>query len=143
MPSSDGRDPHFFPTQETRVCIAMRRMWLLYLILIVGVASIPSDPRPRGAPIFSDKVAHFVLYAGLGWVFAWLESRGGASRVRLLLAAMLIAATVGLADEFYQGFVPNRTREFADWVADLSGGTAGAILALGLLSRSRDSEREG
>ncbi len=118
-------------------------MWLLYLILIFGLSSIPSDPRPKSAPIFSDKVAHFVLYAGLGWLFARLESRGGASRGRLLLAAVLIAATVGLADEFYQGFVPNRTREFAAWVADLSGGTAGAVLAVGPLPPRRDSEREG
>jgi VanZ family protein len=120
----------------------VRRLWLLYLILIFGLSSIPSDPRPKGAPIFSDKVAHFVLYAGLGWAFARLESRGGASRGRLLLAAVLLAATVGLADEFYQGFVPNRTRELADWAADLSGGTAGAVLALGRLPRNRDIERE-
>ncbi len=120
----------------------MRRLWLLYLILIFGLSSIPSDPRPKSAPIFSDKVAHFVLYAGLGWIFVRLESKGGASRLQLVLAATLLAATVGLADEFYQGFVPNRTQELADWVADLSGGTAGAILAMGRLPLAKVKESE-
>jgi VanZ family protein len=109
----------------------MRRPWLLYLVLIFGLSSIPADPRPKGAPIFVDKVAHFVLYSGLGYVFV----RGDAKRRRggwqVLLAAALLAAVVGLCDEAYQGFVPNRSRELADWLADLSGGACGALLGMG------------
>lgn len=110
----------------------MRRLWLLYLLLIFGLSSIPSDPRPEGVPMFADKVAHFVLYAGLGWLFLRLEQRRDLRAVRLILAATAVAALVGLADEFYQGYVPNRTREVGDWVADVTGGATGAVLALGM-----------
>lgn len=118
----------------------MKRLWLLYLILIFGLSSIPSDPRPKHVPMFSDKVAHFVLYAGLGWVFVRAESRGRRAG-RLILAAAALAAFIGLADEFYQGFVPNRTQELGDWIADLCGGTAGAVLGLGLGQGGKEKER--
>lgn len=126
----------------------MKRLWLLYLVLIFGLSSIPSDPRPKSAPIFSDKIAHFILYAGLTWWFVKAESRGRRENMRLFLAALLLAGVVGFLDEFYQGFVPNRTRELADWIADITGGAAGAVLALGtpspgrLLGRSRGKRRE-
>ncbi len=109
----------------------MRRLWLLYLVLIFGLSSIPADPRPQGAPLFIDKVAHFVLYCGFGYVFA--RSEDGRRRRGLwpLLAAALLAALVGMVDEFYQGFVPNRSRELADWLADLAGGACGGLLGLG------------
>lgn len=109
----------------------MRRPWLLYLVLIFGLSSIPADPRPRHAPMFLDKVAHFVLYSGLGFVFAGSADGRRWSGLRLLLATVLLAGLVGLADELYQGFVPNRSRELADWLADLGGGLCGGLLALG------------
>jgi VanZ family protein len=108
----------------------MRRPWLLYLLLIFGLSSIPTDPRPKGAPIFIDKVAHFVLYSGLGYVFARGEGERLGKHWRTLAAAVLVAAAVGMTDEFYQGFIPNRSRELADWLADLSGGACGALLGL-------------
>ncbi|MBM4117495.1 antibiotic resistance protein VanZ [bacterium] len=109
----------------------MRRPWLLYLVLIFGLSSIPADPRPKHAPMFLDKVAHFVLFSGLGFVFAGSEDGRRWSGLRLVLATALLAGGVGLADEFYQGFVPNRSRELADWLADLGGGICGGLLALG------------
>lgn len=109
----------------------MRRPWLLYLVLVFGLSSIPADPRPKHAPMFLDKVAHFVLYSGLGFVFAGSRDGRRWSGLRLVLVSMLVAGLVGLADEFYQGFVPHRSRELADWLADLSGGVCGGLLALG------------
>ena len=92
--------------------------------------------------MFTDKVAHYILYAGLGWIFVQLEKRQGAKGWKLVLAACVLAAVVGLSDEFYQGFVPNRTREIGDWIADVAGGGSGAIVALGL-SRNRRSVLSG
>jgi len=121
----------------------VKRLWLLYLVLIFGLSSIPSDPRPKSAPIFSDKIAHFVLYAGLTWWFVKAESKGKRRVAHIFLAALLLAGLTGLADEFYQGFVPNRTRELGDWIADLLGGFAGAMMALGTPPLSRLVRRGG
>ena len=46
----------------------------------------------------------------------------------MLLAAVL-AAAYGLTDEIHQIFVPLRSVELADWMADAVGGLAGAIAA--------------
>ncbi|MCB1161097.1 MAG: VanZ family protein [Candidatus Krumholzibacteriia bacterium] len=119
----------------------MRRPWLLYLLLIFGLSSIPTDPRPKGAPLLIDKVAHFVLYSGLGYVFARGEGERLGRHWRTLLGALLLASAVGMVDEFYQGFVPNRSRELADWLADVSGGLTGAVLGLSVgLNATRDGE---
>jgi VanZ family protein len=120
----------------------MRRLWLLYLVLIFGLSSIPADPRPRGAPMSIDKVAHFVLYCGFGYVFARSEDGWRRHGLRTLFVAALLAAGVGMVDELYQGFVPNRSRELADWLADLAGGTCGGLLGLGRSDAREDAERE-
>jgi VanZ family protein len=45
------------------------------------------------------------------------------------LLSALIAAIYGALDEYHQYFVPNRSSEFLDWVADLIG----VIIAVFLL----------
>jgi VanZ family protein len=61
----------------------------------------------------------------------------------VLLAGVLLAGAVGMVDEFYQGYVPNRSRELADWIADVSGGLTGALLGLNVgLAAARDGQGE-
>jgi VanZ family protein len=66
-----------------------------------------------------DKVAHFCLYAGLGFLMRPTTSRRG-----LLLAACALLA--GL-DECWQGFIPGRYMDWMDWTADITGALAGAF----------------
>ncbi|MCP4544867.1 MAG: hypothetical protein GY835_00215 [bacterium] len=75
-----------------------------------------------------DKVAHFVLYAGLSVVFIAVSGIEVAGAGRTLLTAITLAAVVGVCDELYQGLIPYRTRELGDWVADFTGGSCGALL---------------
>ncbi len=81
-------------------------------------------------PVVSDKAVHGGVYGLLGLLLlralASAEWRG--VTVRAVLLAVAIAAVYGALDEWHQSFVPDRTAEWADVVAD----AAGACLATGL-----------
>lgn len=79
-----------------------------------------------GPPIeSSDKMGHFLVYG----LFATLMVRLGRGW-RAAVVAVLIASAYGVTDEFHQSFVPGRSVEVADWLAD----TCGAALAVALYS---------
>jgi hypothetical protein len=65
----------------------------------------------------SDKVAHFFVY---GLLATLLVRLGRGPRARGL--ALLATALFGASDEWHQSFVPGRTCELGDWIADTSGG---------------------
>jgi VanZ family protein len=78
----------------------------------------------------SDKAAHVIAYAALGasLVRALAGGRASAMTARRIGLAALIAVLYGASDEIHQMFVPNRTPELLDLVADACGGLAGAVL---------------
>jgi VanZ family protein len=44
-----------------------------------------------------------------------------------IVLAALLTSTYGASDEWHQAFVPRRTSDVADWLADTIGGGTGAI----------------
>src|SRR5687767_12833386 len=96
--------------------------WTAVVWLIGGLNNTPSVP----SGLELDKVAHFGLYAMLGWLLgrAWVRTHRPARAV--LLAGALL---VGAADEARQVFNPNRTGDIADFAADAAGVFAGFIFA--------------
>lgn len=68
-----------------------------------------------------DKVAHFGAYAVLGAALGHVRARLHLPLPLLVLVGWLFA----LSDEVHQGFVPGRSAELADWVADALGVLAG------------------
>jgi VanZ family protein len=93
---------------------------LLVAALIFG-ASSRSQVADPGIPNV-DKVVHFLVYGLLGT----LVVRIGVGRRWAPLVALVATSLYGVTDEFHQSFVPGRSMEFADWVAD----TAGAAVAI-------------
>jgi len=105
------------------------------MAFIFGLSSLSNLPR---APSGSDKGAHLMLYAGLGALIVRALTDGRADRAtwRTMLIAVVIAGMYGVSDEFHQRFVPGRTFEGADLIADVLGAAAGAG-ALYLWSKMR------
>ena len=108
-----------------------QRAWLgwgpaiLWFAFIFVLSSQPSLPSPDQV---TDKQAHAFAYGVLavlclmgltGW--RWRRVAGAS-----LLGAFVIAVAYGVSDEFHQSFVPGRSPDVADVVAD----AAGAALAL-------------
>jgi VanZ family protein len=102
-------------------------------MVAIFFASSLSDPGlPPGG--LSDKGAHVAAYAALGAALIRALASGQArlmTVMRVLIAAGL-ATAYGMTDELHQRFVPDRTPELLDLVADAAGGLAGAILFAGI-----------
>ena len=101
---------------------------LLVMGLIFFFSSLPDPGGPPGG--ISDKTAHVLIYAALG---AALERALAGGRItamtltRILFAAAL-GTLYGVSDEIHQHFVPPRTPEILDVVADAIGAVVGAIV---------------
>lgn len=82
------------------------------------------------API--QKLMHFLIYAALGWMWAW-TLEGIAPRWLRLTIAFVLAVGIGAALEWYQTRVPGRFGTLLDVVLNTVGVTAGLIVALLIL----------
>ncbi len=91
----------------------------LFAALLYYLSDQPSLPVPGF--FLSDKLCHFSFYAVFGFLVARAYGR------RYLFVAFLGALIYGLADEFHQSFVPGRSAEAFDVVADAVGGFAGGL----------------
>lgn len=105
------------------------RLWMpvgLYcgaIFILSGLEKLPEVPS-----MLPDKLGHLILFAGLGW----LTARAISGHFRFLrnglwLACALFCLAYGLTDELHQSFVPGRTSEAADVLADFFGGFVGAF----------------
>ena len=101
---------------------AERRAWLwpVVIALLIFTASSRSSVAGLRIPHF-DKVVHFSVYGLLGTLACRaISGRRGA------WWALAAVSAYGATDEWHQHFVPGRSTELADWVAD----TAGAAIAI-------------
>lgn len=97
-----------------------------YCFLIFQNSSV-SDPLPPDIDLpFGDKFAHFVVYGGLCGLVAIGLSRPPRRVDGWTLAAVPILFTVayGMTDEIHQLYVPGRSFELADLLADAGGAIA-------------------
>lgn len=80
----------------------------------------------------SDKVAHFSVYAILGFLVARALS---SPRTRYVLFVALVSIYLfGMLDEVHQMWIPNRDASIWDWAADVLGSTTGLFVGHHLLS---------
>ena len=91
-----------------------------------------SLPHPPSMPGQSDKVVHFSAYAALG------ASMGWAARVRHIRRALrwiAVVSLLGAVDEWHQQFIPSRSMDVRDWMADTAGAVTGLFLVTALAGR--------
>jgi VanZ family protein len=125
------------------------RYWLpaiVFASLIFGLSSIPGDGLPQ-MPIdwkilpawianHPDKIAHGLFYSIFGWLC--LRAVTGGTEIRFPLAAiisLLIASGYGASDECHQFFVPHRSCDIWDWVADSVGSSIAIAILYPIYSR--------
>jgi VanZ family protein len=101
---------------------------IVYMALIFAISSIS---RPADLPsAIGDKGGHALLYFGLGSLFVralaggWWQAFG----TRTGFAAVAYSTIYGVTDEIHQVFVPSRTAELADLLADAAGASAAVIV---------------
>jgi VanZ family protein len=101
---------------------------------IFYVSSLADPPIPSG----TDKPLHWLAYFGLALVVVRAVVGGLPGRIDMWGAAVAILITVGYAvtDEAHQMFVPGRSADVFDLVADAGGAIAGTVAywAWGIIS---------
>jgi len=102
-----------------------------YMVLIFVVSGIPGD-HLSDAKLFShDKLLHLLEYTVLGvfcgWVCITPENLNGGKWVDYALA-IGIGWLFAVSDEIHQYYVPGRTMELNDFIADAAGIILGILL---------------
>ncbi len=110
---------------------------VLWIGVILTATSVPSVPAPRTTG--ADKLGHFLLYFVLG-VLTMRALWGSAPIGRTVAGTIAALAIFAAADEWHQRFIPRRSAEVADWIADISGASLGvAICAMIGAPRARST----
>ena len=106
---------------------------ILQMAIIFGASSL-SDPDPLPGGV-SDKGGHLIGYVILSVLLLRALSGGRVAGVtwRAATLAILGSTLYGVSDEFHQSFVPGRTPDIFDVMADATGATIGS--ALGVIFR--------
>ena len=124
------------------------RRWLLPVVWAAVILALTSYPNPDLSalkPVVfegADQVVHATLYGVLGGLCAraWLPPRVGADSMRtrrVVLAIILGIMAFGAADEWHQQFIPGRSMDVLDWLADTAGAMCGVAVGLAALRRER------
>jgi VanZ family protein len=97
--------------------------WLvtaLFAFFIFFISSRPIDGAPS-IP-YLDKIAHFVVYAAFSLLIIWsLRATVMRSKLAILFLGAAIATGYGALMEYYQSFVPERSSEYLDIIANAAG----------------------
>lgn len=116
-------------------------LWGPVTAAMAGIFTLSAMSAPPQPVQVSDKTEHFVGYGVLGAVTLRATAGGTLSGLTggAAAAAWTIATLYGASDEFHQGFVPGRTPDRYDLLADATGaaGAIGALWAGGIIMRSR------
>ena len=103
-------------------------MWApvaLYMAVIFYVSALSEPPIPAG----TDKPLHALAYVGLALVVVRAVVGGLPRRIDMWGAtiAMLITVAYAATDEVHQMFVPGRSAEMLDLLADTGGVIVGTV----------------
>jgi len=82
-----------------------------------------------------DKIAHIILFSGLSifWIIFFHFRKNGSSKLTPLLIVLILAA-YGIGIEYYQlNFIPNRSFDVGDIVADACGAVCGYLATIFIL----------
>lgn len=104
-------------------------LWIYWAILLI-LTSLPSTTFIDTFR-FSDKIKHFGAYAILGILLSlasYFQSKWEKLSKYYWGGAVIIASVYGMLDEIHQMFIPNRSAELLDWIADFTGAFLGSLI---------------
>jgi len=102
---------------------------IIYCLVIYIQSGLPSIEHIPSFE-FSDKVMHFLAYAGMGVLFyrAYQTLRFKENLRLLILLSIFSASLYGISDEIHQYFVPYRDASIFDVIANILGAICGVYL---------------
>jgi len=102
-------------------------LWLPALVYMAAIFHFSSEPNPLPAVTAHvwDKLLHLCEYAGLAFIMCRAFAGEGLSLRSAMLVAALLTSLYGASDEWHQAFVPPRSSDVHDWIADSIGAGLG------------------
>jgi VanZ family protein len=91
----------------------------------------------------SDKLLHFGAYgllSALLYLNLYFQNKFELLSNYSAFFTVLIASVYGLLDEIHQMFVPGRSAEFLDWLADFSGSLLAVLITSYLIKKIKAYE---
>lgn len=111
--------------------------FILFCAAIFVESSFPSDSYPELDFEFSDKLIHIGIFFVLAFS-AYLsfihQEKYSLLNKKAYLFAVIFTVIYGASDELHQFFVPGRSCDFFDWIADVIGAIL-AVFAIILLKK--------
>ena len=107
---------------------------ILYWALLLMGTTLPAPDVPSFG--VGDKFTHFGAFFGLAVLLSFTlhyQNKYILLKKYFLIAAFIIATFYGFLDELHQSFIPGRSNELLDWLADLVGAGLGIIFVFYLM----------
>jgi len=101
----------------------------LYWLLLFAATSIPGSDLP--AMRLSDKLLHFGAFSVLGFLLdltARVQNKNTWIRKNNFVFSYVVILIYGALDEIHQYFIPGRSADYMDWLADMVGALFGVLL---------------
>ncbi len=106
---------------------------IAWTLLIVAACTIPGRDIPAVDIDLADKLAHFVLFFGYGWL--WMRALTAPLRKRLIIVGVS-GLLLAIGTELYQGVLPwERSPDPFDAIANTAGLGASVVIYVVRLSR--------
>jgi VanZ family protein len=110
------------------VSMPIRGFWfkglaIFYAVMIFLVSAIPSLSPARFGLVLEDKVLHFIEFSILSFLLFLAFSTSGNAFIKkhIFILSSIVGIVYAISDEIHQSFVPGRSCEFLDFVADSLG----------------------
>ncbi|HRN25734.1 MAG TPA: VanZ family protein [Ignavibacteriaceae bacterium] len=116
---------------------------IIYWLILFLLTSLPSSSAITIG--VSDKIEHFGAYgllSGILYLNLFFQNKFKVLKKYPATFTVLIASFYGLLDELHQLFVPGRSAEIFDWVADFSGAVVGVLITRYLLKKLQNYDYE-
>ncbi len=120
--------------------LARRLSLLMALALMALLFYLSHQPHLHTPTLFAgqDKLAHAAIYAVLGiLLLGAMPLHAGRYSWRQITVSALIASIYGISDELHQSFMPGRSAEVGDWLADSAGALVAVVLFAWLVRHRR------
>lgn len=111
--------------------------FILFCLLIFAESSVPSDKFPKIEFEISDKILHLAVYFVLFLTAYYSFNNQKKFKIikdYVIISSLVFSVLYGALDEIHQLFVPGRSCDIYDWLADVAGVIL-AIIVLHLIKR--------
>ncbi|MCZ7601424.1 MAG: VanZ family protein [Melioribacteraceae bacterium] len=123
------------------------KKWFIYIPLTVHwisifiLTSLPDKDLP--SVNFDDKIKHFIAYFVLSFFLSLalnVQNKFKRMKESYIKFALLITLIYSTFDEIHQVFIPGRSAEFWDWLANMFGILLGVFLVKSLVERDKSKQ---